>query len=72
MALKTFNLDAEVYEIFSKHCKENGISMSRKIENFIKEEIAKINADMKKIVKIDLKGERPIRIDGEHSFKKYC
>jgi macrodomain Ter protein organizer (MatP/YcbG family) len=42
MALKTFNLDSEVYKQFSKHCKENGISMSKKIENFIKQELSKL------------------------------
>ena len=42
MALKTFNLDAEVYKEFSKHCKKEGHSMSKKIENFIKMELEKL------------------------------
>ena len=42
MALKTFNLNEEVYKEFSKHCKEQGISMSKKVENFIEEEIARL------------------------------
>ena len=28
--LKTFNLDAEIYKQFSEHCKNQGISMSKK------------------------------------------
>jgi hypothetical protein len=39
MALKTFNIDAETYAEFSKYCKENGISMSKKIEKFIQSEL---------------------------------
>ena len=42
MALKTFNVDDEVYKKFSKHCKEKGISMSKQVENFIRKEIEKI------------------------------
>jgi len=68
MALKTFNLDAEVYKEFSKHCKENGISMSKKIENFIKKELHLIKNPKRKedseIKKVD-------SIDG-HTFKRYC
>ena len=42
--LKTFNLNSEIYSKFSTHCKSQGISMSKKIENFIKEEVEKINS----------------------------
>ena len=65
MGLKTFNLDDAVYKEFSKHCKENGISMSKRIENFIKGEVSKIKSNVK-----DKKDE--IGLDLEHSFKKYC
>jgi len=47
LALKTFNLDEEVYKQFSQHCKQNGISMSKKVENFIKQELEKINLPQK-------------------------
>ena len=40
--LKTFNLDENVYAKFSKYCKSEGISMSKKIENFIKSELDKL------------------------------
>jgi len=36
MALKTFNVQEEVYSKFSKFCKENGISMSKQVEIFMK------------------------------------
>ena len=38
MALKTFNLNGEIYKEFSEYCKKQGISMSKKIENFTREE----------------------------------
>ncbi len=75
MALKTFNVDDAVYKTYSKHCKKKGISMSRQIENFLREEILKIK-------KIGLKNPaeskeiaREIREIGsaiEHPLKKYC
>lgn len=41
MVLKTFNVDEDVYEIFSDFCKERGISMSKQIVMFMKSFIAK-------------------------------
>lgn len=35
MALKTFNVQEEVYEKFSHFCKEHGISMSKQVEIFM-------------------------------------
>jgi len=39
MVLKTFNLDEATYLKFSKFCKENGLSMSRQIDIFIKAQL---------------------------------
>ena len=39
MALKTFNIDEKIYMQFSKYCKKEGLSMSKRIENFIKKEL---------------------------------
>ena len=39
MALKTFNINPEVYNKFSNICKSNGISMSKQIEVFIKSQL---------------------------------
>jgi len=36
MAIKTFNVDQEVYKIFSTHCKNNGINMSKQVELFMR------------------------------------
>jgi hypothetical protein len=36
MAIKTFNVEAAVYKKFSDLCKENGMSMSKQIEFFMK------------------------------------
>ena len=35
MALKTFNVSEEIYGKFSRFCRENGISMSKQVENFM-------------------------------------
>ena len=64
MALKTFNLDNEVYKEFSEHCKKNGISMSKKIENFIRQEIEQIR-------KPKTKQETYKKIE-DHPLSKYC
>jgi len=39
MVVKTFNVDEVVYEKFLQFCKDNGISMSRQIEMFMKSRI---------------------------------
>jgi len=57
--LKTFNLDQTLYNQFSNHCKTNGISMSKKIENFIKQELEKLTSPIKQETK-------------HHPFQKYC
>ena len=56
MAIKSFNIQEDVYKIFSTFCKENGISMSKHIEFFMKscieeEPIAK-KSYLKKLEKI--------------------
>jgi hypothetical protein len=48
MALKTFNITEDVYAQFSKKCKENGISMSKQVEFFMRsmvEEEPKLRKD---------------------------
>ena len=68
VALKTFNLDKDVYGEFSRHCKNNGISMSKKIENFIKEELVRM-----KVEKIDFKEAKSSEKKLEHHpMGKYC
>lgn len=39
MALKTFNVNPEIYAIFSHFCKENGISMSKQVEMFMASQV---------------------------------
>ena len=39
MALKTFNINQEVYKKFSDICKSNGLSMSKQVEVFIKAQL---------------------------------
>lgn len=73
MALKTFNLNGEIYREFSEYCKKEGISMSKKIENFIREELEHVKSggriSVKRFTKLLGKHEMD---EHEHSFKKYC
>lgn len=69
MALKTFNVDAQAYEEFSKHCKKEGLSMSKKVENFIKEELERMKFGKLPEVKSE---NKIIGTEKEHSFRKYC
>ena len=75
MALKTFNVDEEIYKEFSKHCKENGISMSKKVEKFIQEEMQFIKENAGKIMKRaerKMEKNRGFVDDDEHPLSKYC
>jgi hypothetical protein len=81
MALKTFNIDAHAYKKFSEHCKKEGISMSKKIENFIKDELDRVRAVIPDKFMGLMKMTPSVNSDSnagakapekEHSFKKYC
>jgi antitoxin component of RelBE/YafQ-DinJ toxin-antitoxin module len=39
MVIKTFNVEESTYEKFLQFCKDNGISMSKQIEMFMKSRI---------------------------------
>ena len=39
MAIKTFNVDENIYAKFSQFCKEHGISMSRQVQLFMESQI---------------------------------
>jgi hypothetical protein len=39
MALKTFNVNQDIYLRFSSFCKENGISMSKQVEFFMASQV---------------------------------
>ncbi|MBM3231839.1 hypothetical protein FJZ21_00470 [Candidatus Pacearchaeota archaeon] len=66
MVIKTFNIDEEAYKQFSAHCKKNGISMSKRVENFIRSEITKVKG------KNDVKNETVDKKPLVHTFSKYC
>lgn len=81
MALKTFNIDNDIYNEFSRHCRKNGISMSKKIENFIKEEMKKLEMSLNKVGHTaenhanehhsEHHEASPDKLK-EHSFMKFC
>ncbi|MDD5254033.1 MAG: hypothetical protein PHG05_02925 [Candidatus Nanoarchaeia archaeon] len=72
MAIKTFNVEEETYKAFSSFCKENGYSMSKQIDFFMKsivEENPKVREDyLKKLEKIR-KGKY-ISYESLEDFKK--
>ena len=39
MAIKSFNIDQDVYARFSGFCRENGISMSKQVETFMASQV---------------------------------
>jgi hypothetical protein len=71
ISLKTFNLDEEAYREFSKHCKDNGISMSKKVDKFIKGELKVLRGGGKRE-----HGGHGDRVKGkddrDHPMEKYC
>ncbi len=74
MALKTFNIDAEIYKEFSKHCKSEGLSMSKKIEKFISAEIKRMKSgeiEFKDKVEEE-RAKREWALHNEHPLGKYC
>ncbi len=76
MALKTFNIDEQVYKQFSKHCKSEGLSMSKKVEKFIAKELEGIkNLSSQEGIKDKVEEERQRRIkddNDQHPLMKYC
>ena len=64
--IKTFNIDEEVYKQFSAHCKKHGVSMSKRVENFIRSEVIKLK------VKPEVKTETGEKKNAVHTFSKYC
>jgi len=72
MVLKTFNLEEETYNKFSEFCRQNGISMSKQIDIFIKaqtEENPKIRAEYLQRLDSIRKGKF-IKVGGIEDFKK--
>jgi len=72
MVLKTFNLEEETYKKFSDFCKQNGISMSKQIDIFIKaqlEEKPKVRAEYLHRLEAIRKGKF-IKIGGIEDLKK--
>jgi antitoxin component of RelBE/YafQ-DinJ toxin-antitoxin module len=73
MAIKTFNITEDVYKKFSGYCKDNGISMSKQIEFFMKsvvEEESTVRKEyLEKLEKIRRDGKF-IHIGSIDDFKK--
>jgi|TARA_Y100000034_G_scaffold104986_1_gene131959 hypothetical protein len=75
MALKTFNIDHDVHKEFADHCKAHGISMSKRIENFIKLELQNLKQEQKPAAP-SLPEHPPTTLSlpqpDDHPLGKYC
>ena len=72
MVIKTFNLEEDVYKKFSDFCKENGLSMSKQINIFIKAQI-EIEPKVREgyLQKLDaIRKGRFIKVGNIENFKK--
>ena len=72
MVIKTFNLEEDVYKKFADFCKENGLSMSKQINIFIKAQIeVKPKVREEYLQKLDaIRKGRFIRVGSIEDFKK--
>ena len=72
MVIKTFNLEEDVYRKFSDFCKENGLSMSKQVNIFIKAQVEKQPKVREKYLqKLDaIRRGRFIRIGNIEDFKR--
>ena len=72
MVIKTFNLEEDVYKNFADFCKENGFSMSKQVNIFIKAQIEtapKVREEYLKKLEAIRKG-RFIKVGSIEDFKK--
>ncbi len=72
MVLKTFNLEEDTYKQFSDFCKQNGMSMSKQVNIFIKaqiEEKPKVRAEYLQRLDAIRKGKF-IRVGNIEDFRK--
>ncbi len=64
MALKTFNVDAAVYKKFYAACKENGMSMSKQVEFFMRSMVGEEKVKASYLKKLEKLRKGPfVRID---------
>ena len=72
MVIRTFNLEEDVYRKFADFCKENGLSMSKQINIFIKAQIEvepKVREEY--LQKLDnIRKGRFIKVGNIENFKK--
>jgi len=72
MVIKTFNLEEDVYKKFADYCRENGLSMSKQVNIFIKAQVEiepKVREEYLRKLEIIRKG-RFIKIGSMENFKK--
>jgi len=72
MAIKTFNVDEDVYKQFSGFCKDNGISMSKQVEFFMRSVVEEEPIAKKEyLAKLErIRAQKSIHIGGIDAFKK--
>ena len=72
MVIKAFNVEEGTYRKFAEYCKENGLSMSKQVEIFIKAQIeTKEEVREEYLKKLDtIKKGKFIKIGSLENFKK--
>jgi len=71
MVIKTFNINEKIHKDYSEYCKREGISMSKKIENFIKQELESLKKKQTHQHKSEQEHEA-VSSSQENSFSKFC
>jgi hypothetical protein len=72
MVIKTFNLEEDSYNKFADYCRENGLSMSKQVNIFIKAQVEmkpKVREEYLRKLDIIRKGQF-IKIGNIENFKK--
>ncbi len=71
MVLKTFNLTEEVYDKFSRICKEYGLSMSKQVDFFMRSQIEdEPEAKKSYLEKLDrIRKHRSVKVGSLSDFK---
>ena len=69
MSLKTFNVDEAVYKKFSRICKENGLSMSKQVDWFMRSMVSEPKVKKEYLKKLERLRKGPfVRVD---NFSKH-
>ena len=71
MSLKTFNVDETIYKKFSSVCKENGLSMSKQVDWFMRSMVSEPKVKKEYLEKLERLRKGPfVRVNQPLNLKK--